>query len=138
MRVDRFLIARFPQLPFSHIQSIARKGELRVDMKRVDTNDRIEAGQKVRVPPLKLSTDGQRPRGQQFKEGDVRAFLKSITLYEDADVLVIDKPAGLAVQGLTDTIFFRPEVQLIALFSLATLAASVHGAGASLLPPRRP
>jgi 23S rRNA pseudouridine955/2504/2580 synthase len=103
MRVDRFLIARFPQLPFSHIQRIARKGELRVDMKRVDTNDRIEAGQKVRVPPLKLAADGQRPRGQQFKEGDVRAFLKSITLYEDADVLVIDKPAGLAVQGGSGT-----------------------------------
>ena len=103
MRVDRCLISRFPQLQFSHIQRIARKGELRVDMKRVDTNDRIEAGQKVRVPPLKLSTDGQRPRGQQFKEGDVRAFLKSITLYEDADVLVIDKPAGLAVQGGSGT-----------------------------------
>ena len=39
--------------------------------------------------------------------------------------------AGLAIQGLTDTIFFRPEVQLIALFSLATLAASVRGAGAT-------
>jgi putative inorganic carbon (HCO3(-)) transporter len=39
---------------------------------------------------------------------------------------------GLAIQGLTDTIFFRPEVQLVALFSLATLAASVHGAGASV------
>ncbi|MCX7325819.1 MAG: RluA family pseudouridine synthase [Hyphomicrobiales bacterium] len=103
MRVDRFLIARFPQLPFSHIQRIARKGELRVDMKRVDTNDRVEAGQKVRVPPLKLSADGQRPRGQQHKEGDVRAFLKSITLYEDADVLVIGKPAGLAVQGGSGT-----------------------------------
>jgi putative inorganic carbon (HCO3(-)) transporter len=46
--------------------------------------------------------------------------------------------AGLAVQGLTDTIFFRPEVQLIALFSLATLAACVCGAGASQLEPRRP
>ncbi len=46
--------------------------------------------------------------------------------------------AGLAVQGLTDTIFFRPEVQLIALFSLATLAASVQGAGASRHEPRRP
>lgn len=103
MRVDRFLIARFPQLPFSHIQRIARKGELRVDMKRVDTNDRIEAGQKVRVPPLKLSTESTRPRGAQHKEGDVRAFLKSITLYEDADVLVIDKPAGLAVQGGSGT-----------------------------------
>jgi putative inorganic carbon (HCO3(-)) transporter len=40
--------------------------------------------------------------------------------------------AGLGVQGLTDTIFFRPEVQLVALFSLATLAASVRGVGASL------
>ena len=38
---------------------------------------------------------------------------------------------GLAIQGLTDTIFFRPEVQLVAFFSLATLAASQHGAGAS-------
>jgi len=103
MRVDRFLMSRFPQLPFTHVQRIARKGELRVDMKRVDTNDRIEAGQKVRVPPLKLSADGQRPRGAQHKEGDVRAFLKSITLYEDADVLVINKPAGLAVQGGSGT-----------------------------------
>jgi putative inorganic carbon (HCO3(-)) transporter len=45
---------------------------------------------------------------------------------------------GLAVQGLTDTIFFRPEVQLIALFSLATLSASVRGAGATLVDTRRP
>ncbi len=104
MRVDRFLTARFPQLPFSHIQRIARKGELRVDMKRVDTNDRLEAGQKVRVPPLKISAEGSRPRGQQHKEGDVRAFLKSVTLYEDADVLVINKPAGLAVQGGSGTV----------------------------------
>ncbi len=102
MRVDRFLVARFPQLPFSHIQRIARKGELRVDMKRVDTSDRVEEGQKVRVPPLKLET-GARPRGLQHKEGDVRAFLKSITLYEDADVLVVNKPAGLAVQGGSGT-----------------------------------
>jgi 23S rRNA pseudouridine955/2504/2580 synthase len=104
MRVDRFLTARFPQLAFSHIQRIARKGELRVDMKRVDTNDRLEEGQKVRVPPLKLASDGARPRAAQVKEGDVRAFLKSITLYEDADVLVINKPAGLAVQGGSGTV----------------------------------
>lgn len=103
MRVDRFLAARFPQLPFSHIQRIARKGELRVDMKRVDTSDRVEEGQKVRVPPLKLDPEGARPRGRAHKEGDVLAFLKSITLYEDADVLVINKPAGLAVQGGSGT-----------------------------------
>src|SRR5690242_910570 len=52
MRVDRFLEARFPGLSFSHIQRIVRKGELRVDGKRVDSKDRLEAGQSVRIPPL--------------------------------------------------------------------------------------
>lgn len=103
MRVDRFLMARFPQLSFTHVQRMARTGQLRVDMKRVDTSDRLEAGQKVRVPPLKLAAEPQRPLGAQHKQGDVRAFLKSVTLYEDADVLVIDKPAGLSVQGGSGT-----------------------------------
>ncbi len=54
MRVDRFLEARFPGLSFSHIQRVVRKGELRVDGKRVDSKDRLEEGQSVRIPPLKL------------------------------------------------------------------------------------
>ena len=56
MRVDRFLEARFPGLSFSHIQRVVRKGELRVDGKRVDSKDRLEEGQSVRIPPLKLDT----------------------------------------------------------------------------------
>src|SRR5579863_7402127 len=54
MRVDRFLEARFPGLSFSHIQRVVRKGELRVNGKRVDSKDRLEEGQNVRIPPLKL------------------------------------------------------------------------------------
>ena len=54
MRVDRFLEARFPGLSFSHIQRVVRKGELRVDGKRVETKDRLEAGQVVRIPPLRV------------------------------------------------------------------------------------
>ena len=54
MRVDRFLEARFPGLSFSHIQRIVRKGELRVNGKRADSKDRLEEGQSVRIPPLKL------------------------------------------------------------------------------------
>ncbi|WP_439576052.1 RluA family pseudouridine synthase [Phreatobacter sp.] len=96
MRVDRFLAARFPQLSFSYIQRIVRKGELRVNGRRVETKDRLEAGQAVRVPPLKL--DQPRPVANRAQD-DVLAFLASITLYEDADVLVLAKPAGLAVQG---------------------------------------
>ena len=98
MRVDRFLEARFPGLSFSHIQRIVRKGELRVNSKRVETKDRLEAGQAVRIPPLHLEElrPKERPPG---KDEETRIFLKSITLYEDEDMLVIDKPMGLAVQG---------------------------------------
>src|SRR5215472_9618368 len=54
MRVDRFLEARFPGLSFSHIQRIIRKGELRVNGRRAQPKERLEAGQAVRIPPLRL------------------------------------------------------------------------------------
>ncbi|PVE23822.1 RluA family pseudouridine synthase [Microvirga sp. KLBC 81] len=102
MRVDRFLVARFPQLAFTHIQRIVRKGELRVDGKRAQPNDRLTAGQKVRIPPLKL--DQPRPVSRNAaKDQTDREFLKSVTLYEDKDVLIINKPMGLAVQGGSGT-----------------------------------
>ena len=101
MRVDRFLEARFPGLSFSHIQRVIRKGELRVNGKRVDGKDRLAAGQTVRIPPLKLD----RPKTADSEADEqTRAFLKSIALYEDDDVLVINKPMGLAVQGGSGTV----------------------------------
>jgi 23S rRNA pseudouridine955/2504/2580 synthase len=103
MRVDRFLEARFPGLAFSHIQRIIRKGELRVNGRRVQPNDRLSADAKVRIPPLRLDQTKPRPAGSDADD-KTRAFLKSITLYEDADVLVLDKPMGLAVQGGSGTI----------------------------------
>jgi 23S rRNA pseudouridine955/2504/2580 synthase len=98
MRVDRFLEARFPGLSFSHIQRIVRKGELRVNGKRADSKDRIEEGQSIRIPPLKLDT----PKGAgNLSEAATKTLqaLKDMILYEDADVMVLNKPAGLAVQG---------------------------------------
>jgi 23S rRNA pseudouridine955/2504/2580 synthase len=102
MRIDRFLETRFPQLSFSHIQRIVRKGELRVNGKRADSKDRLEEGQTVRIPPLKLDPQEQRPRSAKA-DGDTLEFLRSITLYEDDDVIVLNKPAGLAVQGGSGT-----------------------------------
>jgi 23S rRNA pseudouridine955/2504/2580 synthase len=98
MRVDRFLEARFPGLSFSHIQRIVRKGELRVNGKRADSKDRLEEGQSVRIPPLRLDT----PKGAgPLSEAAAKTLqaLKEMTIFEDADVLVLNKPAGLAVQG---------------------------------------
>jgi 23S rRNA pseudouridine955/2504/2580 synthase len=102
MRVDRFLEARFPGLSFSHIQRVIRKGEVRVNGKRTQPKNRLEAGQTVRIPPLRLDAPKPRPGGSDADE-TTRAFLKSITLYEDADVLVLNKPMGLAVQGGSGT-----------------------------------
>src|SRR5262249_29630661 len=104
MRVDRFLEARFPGLSFSHIQRIIRKGELRVNGKRAKPKDRLAAGQAVRIPPLKLDQERPKTQGEgDAKDTKTRDFLGSITLYEDADVLVLNKPMGLAVQGGSGT-----------------------------------
>jgi 23S rRNA pseudouridine955/2504/2580 synthase len=99
MRIDRFLEAQFPGLAFSHIQRVIRKGELRVEGRRVKPNDRLHAGHTVRIPPLRVDT----PREDRTADTETRVFLASITLYEDADLLVLDKPMGLAVQGGSGT-----------------------------------
>src|SRR5262249_192779 len=98
MRVDRFLEARYPGLPFSHIQRTIRKGELGVKGRRARAKQRLGAGGAVRIPPLRIEQPPPRMRGSEA-DARTRDFLKSITLYEDADVLVLDKPMGLAVQG---------------------------------------
>ena len=103
MRVDRFLEAHFPKLPFSHIQRIVRKGELRVDGKRVETKDRLSPGQAVRIPPLVLG--GVKPKsGPSAAEAADAAFVRSLILFEDDDMMVLNKPMGLAVQGGSGTI----------------------------------
>jgi 23S rRNA pseudouridine955/2504/2580 synthase len=101
MRLDRFFEARFPGLSFSHIQRIIRKGEVRVNGKRAHPKDRLEAGQAVRIPPLKVNA----PKSSRLTPEDDKtlAFLKSITLHEDDDVLVLNKPMGLSVQGGSGT-----------------------------------
>ncbi|HEY0328858.1 MAG TPA: RluA family pseudouridine synthase [Rhodopseudomonas sp.] len=103
MRVDRFLEARYPGLSFSHIQRIVRKGELRVNGKRADSKDRLEEGQSVRIPPLKL--DAPKVGSGHLSEAEQKtlAALKAMILFEDADVMVLNKPAGLAVQGGSGT-----------------------------------
>lgn len=102
MRLDRFLTARFPGLPFTYIQRIVRKGQLRLDGKRAKPHDRLVPGQSVRVPPLQLDENAGSGRAPAPDTGDA-AFLRSIMLYEDREVMVLNKPMGLAVQGGSGT-----------------------------------
>ena len=77
------------------------KAKCGVDGKRTQPKARLEAGQKLRIPPLKLEAPAPRDDAPQAQKD--RAFIRSITLYEDADVLVLNKPMGLAVQGGSGT-----------------------------------
>ena len=102
LRLDRFLKARYPALGFGQLQKILRTGQVRVDGARAKPQQRLEAGQSVRVPPLGEAgkVDGKpKPRANAV-DAD---FIRSITLYEDKDVMVLNKPHGLAVQGGSGT-----------------------------------
>lgn len=101
MRLDRWFKAHYAQVPHGRLEKLLRTGQVRVDGGRVKANTRLEAGQSVRVPPL---PDAPPPSAsaKPLSKAD-RAFLKSITLYEDDDLLILNKPSGLAVQGGTKT-----------------------------------
>lgn len=94
-RVDRWFRRRFPQLSQGQIEKMIRTGQVRVDGARVKASDRLSPGSQVRVPPLPDAAPVQ-PKG--ISRADLE-FVQSLVLYRDADVIVLNKPAGLAVQG---------------------------------------
>ncbi len=92
-RVDNFLIRHLKGVPKSRIYKAVRSGEVRVNGSRIRVSRKLAAGDRVRVPPLRISSDKGRvvipPR-----------LLESIpVLFEDEHLMVIDKPSGLAVHG---------------------------------------
>jgi 23S rRNA pseudouridine955/2504/2580 synthase len=101
MRLDRWFREHYPQVSFGHFQKLLRSGQIRVDGGRAKTNTRLDSGQAIRVPPLAHATAVQasKPGKADKKKPSDEEFLRSILLYEDAQVLVFNKPAGLAVQG---------------------------------------
>jgi len=100
MRLDRWFRRRYPSLPQSHLNKIVRKGEIRVEGKRVEISTRLEAGQSVRVPPLDLPEP--KTEAPVINLADAK-YLRSLILFENADVLVLNKPWGLASQGGSGT-----------------------------------
>jgi 23S rRNA pseudouridine955/2504/2580 synthase len=94
MRLDRWFKEHYPQLAFGRLQKLLRSGQVRVDGKRVKTNLRLAPGQSVRVPPL--SDEARKPAYRSSKQADE---LAAMTLFDDGMVMVLNKPAGLAVQG---------------------------------------
>ena len=102
MRLDRWFKRRVPTLSLSHLNKIVRTGQVRVDGSRVKTAHRLATGQSVRVPPLNLDAPPAPPDSPRIIETDARD-IRAMILFEDRDLLVLDKPFGLAVQGGSGT-----------------------------------
>ena len=97
-RVDRWLRRMFPHVSQGRVEKMCRKGDLRVDKGRVKASTRLQPGQIVRVPPLP-DADSPAPKAEAvISEADAR-MIRDAVIYKDDDIIVLDKPAGLAVQG---------------------------------------
>ncbi|MFM2044905.1 MAG: hypothetical protein RLY86_3481 [Pseudomonadota bacterium] len=104
MRLDRWFKCHFPLLTHVALQKLLRTGQVRVDGKRAESNTRLTPGQQVRVPPLDIPPERPDAAPRTPKPGVSEkdaAALRARVLFRDADVIVLDKPAGLATQGGT-------------------------------------
>jgi 23S rRNA pseudouridine955/2504/2580 synthase len=101
VRLDKWFKRRWPHLNHIMIQKLARSGQIRVDGARAKPDTRLTVGSSVRVPPLPDAGEAAEHL-QSLSERDI-AYAKSLVLYEDDEVLALNKPSGLAVQGGTKT-----------------------------------
>ncbi len=102
-RVDRWFKDHYPNVPFGRLQKSMRKGEIRLNGGRVKGNERIEKGDEIRVPPF-APADGDSTRPGATKRApklpaELVAEIRSWVLYEDDQLIVLNKPPGLATQG---------------------------------------
>lgn len=93
-RIDNFLARHLKGVPKSHLYRILRAGEVRVDKKRVDATHRLQLGETVRIPPVRVAAPEAR-----VGVAPLEIRLAGAVIYEDDAMLALDKPAGMAVHG---------------------------------------
>ncbi|MGP1923782.1 MAG: 23S rRNA pseudouridine(955/2504/2580) synthase RluC [Arsenophonus sp. NEOnobi-MAG3] len=119
-RIDNFLLTRLKGLPKSRIYRIIRKGELRINSGRIKPKYKIQAGDLIRIPPVRLA---KKQRNIISAKLDKVAELTDYILYEDEHLLVLNKPSGMAVHGGSGVNFgviealrtLRPEARFLEL-----------------------
>ncbi|AAV93833.1 RluA family pseudouridine synthase [Ruegeria pomeroyi] len=97
-RLDRWFRRMFPHVGQGRIEKMCRKGELRVDGARAKPATRLEVGQQVRIPPLPAPGERPEPVKSRVSDSDAK-LIRACVLHRDDDIIVLNKPAGLAVQG---------------------------------------
>src|SRR6202163_1971641 len=99
-RIDNFLMRHFKTVPRSRVYRLLRKGEVRVNRKRVDAEYRIQEGDEVRLPPVRIDAGAEPGRiSPRQPSSSLLELIERAVIYQDKHLLVGHKPAGVAVHG---------------------------------------
>lgn len=101
MRLNRWFLKYYPGLSLGRLNKLLRTKQIKVNGGRVEAATKLEAGQEMRLPPLdnEQQTEGKK----DFVSARDAAFMQSLVVFKDKNILVLNKPSGLAVQGGTNT-----------------------------------
>lgn len=94
-RLDNFLLTHLKGVPRAHVYRLIRSGQVRVNSRRVQASYRLASGDEVRVPPVRQPDATNAPPPGRLRTD----WIEALVLYEDDDLLVLNKPSGLAVHG---------------------------------------
>jgi 23S rRNA pseudouridine955/2504/2580 synthase len=94
-RIDNFLVRILKSVPRSHIYRLLRRGEVRVGSRRAKPDYRLKEGDRIRIPPLRIESEHRRTAPSR----SMRESLEHAIVFEDRNLIALDKPAGIAVHG---------------------------------------
>ena len=105
-RLDKWFKIHFPELTYGRLSKLLRTGQIRMDGKRVKANARISPGNEIRVPPLGAAPDAPRADYVPAVTAEEVRYARELIIHEDEDIVVLNKPPGLAVQGGSGAIYY--------------------------------
>ena len=101
IRLNRWFLKYYPGLPLARLQKLLRTKQIKVDGKRAKVSLKLLAGQEIRIPPMEDRPIEKSAAKVSDKDAE---FVRSLVIYKDDNIIVLNKPSGLAVQGGTNTL----------------------------------
>lgn len=101
IRLNRWFLKYYPNLPLARLQKLLRTKQIKVDGKKAESALKLASGQELRIPPM---DDKPAEKSNQAVSRKDEELIKSLVIYKDENIIVLNKPSGLAVQGGTNTL----------------------------------
>ena len=101
IRLNRWFLKYYPNLPLARLQKLLRTKQIKVDGKKAESALKLVSGQELRIPPM---DDKPAEKSNQAVSKKDEELIKSLVIYKDENIIVLNKPSGLAVQGGTNTL----------------------------------